>query len=308
MRYVETAKQTNSYWHATVYDAGYSEAEIEEACREVGIDGKESARFKREFLAEFVRDESVVIVPEFKEAVHVKPFLKPVYYDRLYKASGCDLGVVDKTFELFGHYDFPKAKIVIECEFFLEGADVRTDLFAQKHQAALEGLGWTGANARATFWSDNSNLMLLNDLSALHGINILPTDKEDKAEWLNLVRILFKDGRIEVDPCCKLLIATLNGAFWKDTKKKDYGRSKALGHMDALDALIYFVRNLNRSTNPFPVNYNIEAGKIYDSANHVYPADWNARARTDEGRVLERVFDKGRFRPTGPKPNIMGGL
>ena len=308
MRYVETAKQTNSYWHATVYDAGYSEEQIDEACREVGIDGKDSARFKREFLAEFVRDESAVIVPEFNEALHVRQSVRPVYYDLLYKASGCDLGVADKTIEIFGWYDFPRAKIVISREFFLEGSDVRTDIFAEHHRRIVSDLGWSNTSSRATFWSDNSNLMLLNDLGALHGIHILPTDKEDKAEWLNLVRILFKDGRIEVDPSCKLLISTLNGAFWKDTKKKDYGRSKALGHMDALDALIYFVRNLNRSANPFPVNYNVDAGQIYDGAQHIYPLDWNKRAHTDEGRVLERVFDKGRFRPPKDGPSIMGGL
>ena len=200
----------------------------------------------------------------------------------------------------------PRAKIVISREFFLEGTEVRTDIFAQKHREATEALEFKN---RATFWSDNSNLMLLNDLQALHNIAILPTEKEDKAEWLNLVRILLKDGRVEVDPSCKLLISTLNGAFWKDTKKKDYGRSKAASdRMDALDALIYFVRALNRSTNPFPVNYNIEVGQIYDSALHIYPADWNKHARTGEGRALERVFDKGRYRNTGQKPHIMGGL
>ena len=305
MRYVEVAKQTNSYWHATVYDAGYTDVEIDEACREVGIDGKDSARFKREFLAEFVRDESAVIVPEFIESLHVREHPRPVYYDLLYKASGCDLGVADKTIEIFGYYDFPRGKIVIAGDFHIEGADVRTDIFAAKHKSAVDALDF---KSRFTAWSDNSNLMLLNDLQGLHDISILPTDKEDKAEWLNLVRILLKDGRIEVDPSCKLLISTLNGAFWKDTKKKDYGRSKALGHMDALDALIYFVRNLNRSANPFPVNYNIEAGQIYDGAVHIYPLDWNKRAHTEEGRVLERVFDKGRFRPPKDGPSIMGGL
>lgn len=308
MRYVETAKQTNSYWHATVYDAGYTETEIEEACREVGIDGKDSARFKREFLAEFVRDESAVIVPEFIESLHVRTSARPVYYGLLYKSSGCDLGVADKTIEIFGWYDFPRAKIVIAREFFLEGSEVRTDIFSSRHQAIVSELGWSDAKSRATFWSDNSNLMLLNDLGALHGIHILPTEKEDKAEWLNLVRILMKDGRIEVDPSCKLLISTLNGAFWKDSKKKDYGRSKALGHMDALDALIYFVRNLNRNTNPFPVNYNIDAGQIYDSATNIYPEDWNKRAHTEEGRVLERVFDKGRYRSKEKSPSVFGGL
>ena len=117
--------------------------------------------------------------------------------------------------------------------------------------------------------------MLLNDLSHLHKIFITATDKEDKAQWLNLLRIMFKQGRIVIDPSCKLLIATLNGAFWKDSKRLDYGRSKALGHMDALDALIYFIRNLNMSTNPFPLNYNMSAGKIYDSATVIYPQNWD---------------------------------
>ena len=97
MRYVQTAQQTQSYWHGTIYDAGYTEQEISHAMREVGIDGKDSARFRREFMAEFVRDESAVIVPEFQEKEHVQTFEKPVYYDLLYKGSGSDLGVADKT-------------------------------------------------------------------------------------------------------------------------------------------------------------------------------------------------------------------
>ena len=164
MRYVETAKQTESYWHATVYDAGYSDTEIAEAMREVGIDGKESSRFKREFLAEFVRDESAVIVPEFIERLHVVEIERPVYYSLLYKGSGCDLGVADKTVEVFGYYDFPKSRVVIQKEFVIEGAEVRTDIFARRHSECVRDLSWTN---RATYWSDNSNLMLLQDLSAL---------------------------------------------------------------------------------------------------------------------------------------------
>jgi hypothetical protein len=305
MRYVETAKQNDSYWHATVYDAGYTEIEIEEAMREVGIDGKDSTRFKREFMAEFIRDESAVIVPEFNDGLHVRSIPRPVYYDLLYKGSGCDLGVADKTVEVFGYYDFPKSVVVIQKEFYVEGAEVRTDIFATKHKEAVENLGW---NQRATYWSDNSNLMLLNDLGALHKIFISATDKEDKAQWLNLLRIMFKQSRILIDPSCKLLITTLNGAFWKDPLKKDYGRSKALGHMDALDALIYFIRNLNMSGNPFPINYDLSRGIIYDSADHIYPENWDKIPHTDEGRVLGKIFDKGRFKPAPIQDPVIGGL
>jgi len=305
MRYVETAKQAESYWHATVYEAGYTNEEIEEAMREVGIDGKESARFKREFLAEFVRDESAVIVPEFKDTLHVRKVPRPVYYDLLYKGSGADLGVADKTIEIFGYYDFPNARVVIQKEFAIEGAEVRTDIFAARHRESVEELDWT---QRATYWSDNSNLMLLNDLGALHKIYINATDKEDKAQWLNLVRIMFKQGRIWIDPSCVLLISTLNGAFWKDEKKLDYGRSKALGHMDALDALIYFIRNLNMAVNPFPVNYDLMNGREYDSSITIYPIGWDKRAHTDEGRVLEQVFGKGRFKVKADDVMTLGGL
>lgn len=342
VRYVESAKQNDSYVHATVYEAGYSHEKIAEALRETGkgeIGEKESnviakicdparghsvtqiyeyakeegigkeylTRFMREFMAWFVRDETYVIVPEFDEGLHVRAAPTPIGYDLLYKASGSDLGVADKTVEEFAYYDFQRAKIVVQREFWIEGADVRTDIFAARHKAVVAEIGW-GNDSRHTHWSDNSNLMLLNDLAALHNVHIGATEKENKAEWLNLVRILLKQNKIEIDPSCKLLIATLNGAFWKDAKKLDYGRSKALGHMDALDALLYCVRNLNMSTNPFPVNYDLTRGVVYDSANHIYPENWNKKAHTDEGRALERIFSKERFSKKPKGSQIMGGL
>jgi hypothetical protein len=215
--------------------------------------------------------------------------------------------VSDKTIELFGVADYPRAKIVIEREFWLQGADVRTDIFAGKHTGVVNELQWFNP-ARQSFWSDNSNPMLLNDLRALHQISINATDKEDKAQWLNLVRILLKDGLIEIDPSCVLLIATLNGAFWKDGLKKDYGRTHHLGHMDALDALVYLIRNLNRAANPFPANYNLMAGAIHDPATTIYPDGWQKQPQTAEGRVLGRVFDKSRFRRTPSDSTLIGGI
>jgi hypothetical protein len=219
-----------------------------------------------------------------------------VYYAELYKASGADLGVADKTVALFAYYDFPKARIVIQKEFYIQGAEVRTDIFADRYRTAVAELEWNLNASRCQHWSDNSNLMLLNDLSQLHDIHINATDKEQKGEWLNKVRILIGQNRIVIDPSCNLLIATLNGAFWKDALKKDYGRSIALGHMDALDALIYLVRNIRTEVNPFPFNYDLSRGAIYDGASTIYPPDWAHIPHTEEGRALGRVFDKGRFR------------
>lgn len=344
MRYVETAKSSGAYWHASVYEAQYTYEQIAEALREtskgaigekesydivqlcdprsglsipsiydqaerIGVSRDALTVFLREFMAEFIRDENAVIVPEFIEKDHVlkAPYVRPVYYDMLFKASGADLGVADKTVELFGVSDFPRGKVVVQHEFWLQGADVRTDIFAARHLDAMRLLGWENPK-RQSSWSDNSNLMLLNDLRALHGISINATDKENSAEWLNLVRILLKQGVIEVDPSCTLLIATLNGAFWKDALKKEYGRTHALGHMDALAALIYLIRNLNRLGDPFPANYDLKIGKVFDPATHVYPQGWERQPQTPEGRVLGRIFDKGRFARKPSEPPVMGGL
>jgi len=145
-------------------------------------------------MAEFIRDESAVIVPEFNADLHVRSVPRPVYYSELYKASGADLGVSDKTVALFAYYDFPKSQVVIQREFALSGTDVRTDIFADHYRAVIKDLGWDLNASRVQHWSDNSNLMLLNDLSQLHDIHINPTDKEQKAEWLNKVRIMLAPG------------------------------------------------------------------------------------------------------------------
>lgn len=291
VRYVETAKQTNSFFHGTVYDAGYTEEDIQVAMREVGINGKDSARFRREFMAEFVKDDSAVVIPEFNESIHVKATERPRYYDWLFKAVGADLGVVDNTACLFAYYDFPKAKIVIQDEFLLSGDKVRTDILAGEIKTREQVLGWQPF--RVSRWSDNTNLMLINDLTSIHGLGISPTDKEAKAEMVNKVRILFQQNRIEISPNCKKLIATLNSAFW-DKDKKDFGRTKNLGHMDLLDALVYLVRNINMSTNPLPTEYAHDPMKLggHDRA-----------PTTQEGAMLKDLFNKEKLQP-GFKPPV----
>lgn len=292
VRYVEVAKAANSFFHGTVYDAGYTEEEIQVAMREVGINGKDSARFRREFMAEFVKDATALVVPEFNEAQHVESLVRPKYYSLLYKSVGADLGVVDKTAALFAYYDFPKAQIVIQDEFWLENDKVRTDIFAKEIKAREQLLQW--GKDRVSRWTDNTNLMLVNDLTTIHGLAIQPTDKEAKAEMVNKVRILFQQNRIKISPNCKMLIATLNSAFW-DKDKKDFGRTKELGHMDMLDALIYLVRNINMSMNPFPPQMH------YDPMS---PQGGVDRApSTQEGAMLKSLFDKERWK-IGQKPKV----
>lgn len=123
MKYIEAAKADGYYWHSTVYEAGYTHEHIAEALREtskgainqeestmitelcdpsngysvaqiyemalrVGIKKESLTVFLREFMAEFIRDESTVIIPEWDDKfVQV---LKPTEFWPLYS---CYMGM-----------------------------------------------------------------------------------------------------------------------------------------------------------------------------------------------------------------------
>jgi hypothetical protein len=60
---------------------------------------------------------------------------------------------------------------------------------------------------------------------------------------------------VRVSTRCKHLLGCLKYGVW-DKNRKEFARSKAYGHYDHLAALIYLVRNLDRFTNPIPVDHN----------------------------------------------------
>lgn len=295
--YCNRAKLADSYAEFDIYHSDLPQERIEET--RLRYTSEDS--WQRECLCKWVVDTNRTVIPEFNEGLHVGDVLRPPYFDLLFKSMACDLGVIDKTTALFAYYDFPRGTIQIQNEFYINGADARTDVFADKVKAMEKDLAWK--DMKVTRWSDNSNLMLLNDLLSIHGLAVFPTEKDNKVEQVNKVRLLFQQNRIKISPKCKLLIATLKSAFW-DKHKKDFGRTTALGHMDMLDALIYLVRNINMYVNPFPADYG------YNKLDHVYPANWDFRAHTQDGKILEQIFSKGLFgkAPKPNKPDIMGGL
>src|SRR5690606_7784556 len=102
--------------------------------------------------------------------------------------------------------------------------------------------------------SDN-NLVVINDLYMLHRIVFLPTQKHDKESQINQLRQLIRECKLIINPKCKVLIDHLKSATW-DRNRKGFSRSKDKGHFDAIDALIYFVRNVDISKNPYPKGYS----------------------------------------------------
>ena len=78
-----------------------------------------------------------------------------------------------------------------------------------------------------------------------------PTAKDNKEAAINLLRILIAEEQLVIHPRCEVLRTHLRYAVWNKTKTR-FEQSKKHGHYDAVDALIYMVRNVNRYRNPVP--------------------------------------------------------
>jgi hypothetical protein len=238
----------------------------EERKRELAeaIGGKDSVAYRREYLCERIVDVTRAIIPDFDRARHVEEVPRPDYFRYLHRYEALDSGVADKTVGLFGYYDFPKARLVIEGEFWLQNEAVTTRNIAQAVRNVERELGYDAEELLPVYRrvADNDNQILLQDLGTTEGLWFTPTTKDALEAMVNHLRLMFQDNRIVIHPRCKLLILTLGSALWN--KRRDaFDRSEATGHADALAALVYLARNLDRHTNPFPPFYGVDVGNSF---------------------------------------------
>lgn len=210
----------------------------------------------REMLCKWVIDTNRLIIPEWddKYAVNVPRNDLFALYDKYF---ALDIGSVDKTVGLLFWYDFKNATAVFEDEIVYEGRQWTTDNLAAEMRAKEAG-HW---GEKGKVWrrvADSDNQILLADLTHLHKLPIMPTTKNSLNAMVNQARMWIKTGRVRVNPRCKLLIQTLKDGIWNKSKD-EFGRTTALGHMDALAAFIYGIRNIDELHNPIPVTYGFSA-------------------------------------------------
>lgn len=211
--------------------------------------------FQREYLCKFVTDQTLSIVPEMRGYVF-KRAVKDEFYPLYHKYNAMDLGVRDLNVNLYGYYDFKRAKLVIERESIMNGPEMTTPILAaeiKKNEISL----WGESPKVYKRVADNNNPLLLLDLGNIHGLYYHSTDKDQLHAMVNEMRVWFASGRIEIDESCKILIGSLMYGIWND-KRTEFARSKVLGHYDAVAALMYLIRNIDQNTNPIPVKYKFE--------------------------------------------------
>jgi hypothetical protein len=202
------------------------------------------------------------VVPEFDadaERDIVKEWVRPTHYDAY---ASMDIGFRDLTVVLLAYYDFKNAKLIIEDELVIKGSKFITDKFATELNEKEKRL-WvnplSGESKKPYLrFSDNNNLILLNDLTVNHQITFLPIPKDNADAALNHMRMLIKSRKIVINPRCKTLIFHLKNAIW-NKQRTSYVRSVDNGHFDAVDSLKYLCRGYQPNKNPYPAYYQLDA-------------------------------------------------
>lgn len=256
--FINKAKADNTFVKKTIYDnPRFTPAQIEEIISTYG--SITDTQFRREYLCELITNDQDAVFPEFNAELKSKivmPWERPTFFD-YYVAA--DIGFKDFTVVLFGYFDFRNNKLIIEDEIVINKMTTQTlaDTIKKKEEALLTHPLTNELQVPFLRVSD-TNLIVINDLQKLHGINFLPTAKDNKEAAINNTRILLESEQIIINPRCVTLIRHCEDGTWKKNstgKTRTFDRSADNGHYDALDALIYMVRNVNFSRNPYPKGY-----------------------------------------------------
>lgn len=256
--YVPDAVKAGAHDLKTIEQADqYEWDEIEEHIRLAK--GRKSVTCRREFFCEHVTDESMAIIPEFRDVASEivrAPERVPTWRD-CYVAM--DPGWKDMTAVLFGYWDFERQILVVEDEIAaprLNSADVAASIVSK------ETVLWEKSKRRSHDGklkpqpylrvSDNDP-RLLYDLATQHHLVFIATQKDEFTQQVNGLRIAIQQRKIQIHPRCKILVHHLKNGVWKNEARKVFAwEGGSLGHFDAIAALIYLWRNVQQRRNPAP--------------------------------------------------------
>ena len=220
--------------------------------------GREGVAARREYGAEHIADDSLAIVPEFRDAEKavVRSVDPPVWRD-CYVAM--DPGFNDLTAVLFGYWDFLEQRLVIEDEFVAPRMNSAELALAIKRKEAQL---WAGVRRRSGNGYDtkpqpymrvcDTDLRLIADLSSDHGLVFIPTQKDNLETQVNQVRVALQHEKIVINPRCKKLALHLRHGVWKKVNKLFEREGGEFGHFDTIAALVYLWRNVQKRRNPTP--------------------------------------------------------
>ena len=280
VQFIEQAEQEKCLTRKTLFDNPLLSDFEKESIVSRFPGGRNNTQFRREYMVEVIRDEKRTVIPEFDENVVkdiVREYPKPPFYTPY---TAMDLGFKDLTVVLFGYYDFKNDKIVIEDELTVKGSELKLDKFGQEILATEEKL-WLNIYTNEQIVPDirvsDIDLIVIQEINRQsHSLlNFQPVKKEPgyKLPLINQLRIMLPSGKIIINPKCTTLIRHLKNARWKDASAKDdFARSPDDGHYDAVDALLYMVKSIVYTKNPYPNNYGGNENQFHNNRGFGYKA------------------------------------
>lgn len=226
-----------TYFCKVVYDnPQLSEAQINLAMERCG--GKDSEAWRREYLCEVFRSAKVCIVPEFNVQLHVSSFNIP-QYKRLWTCIDFG-GSRDHHHAILYYWDYDKDVLYIYDEVHAYNETSTPELLKQiEDMEACDDFGPIGR------WGDLPGQLSV-DLNRTYNFNITQTAKDDFESALSNLRSMFHTNKIMIHNRCTWTIKTLLAGRWNN-QRTDFMRTEELGHCDAIDALLYASRNIDKA-------------------------------------------------------------
>lgn len=276
----DAAHQASGDWSKeTVYTCPrYSQAdvvEIEEAeAKRLLMTRDEllaSTWWRREYHADIVTEETRAALPAWTDEAQRELAVivdRPAHFDAYVSLDPGKTG--DPHASLFGFHDFAANRIVIEDELELRSAVTHIGAWAdlvKARETTLWGVNkWEGTMSGATLehlkkhnldelflrthsataprqpWlrvgDDDARVTV--DMALQHGIAVLPSEKHDKALWVDTVNQLIRERRVYIHPRCVRLLEQMRSTLWNRTRSQWERTDK--DHGDLVDCLVYMCR------------------------------------------------------------------
>jgi len=225
---IPKAKARGTYIELTIDSIGdLSDEEKQRLLDEVG--GAHSSTAKREFYCKIVIDASRAVAPDFRQH-HVGS----TTIDHIrWTYAGDSGGVRDKTVIVKVGYCHTLRKILIAAELVFE-PHTPTPVIANGFMA------WSGSDTLVL----DAHGQTMVDVASL-GLKAAFPQKDDFTAGLQMLNACLYNDEIIIDESCKLTITTLTSGLLT-VNKRDFERSESLGHCDAVAALIYAIRSVDK--------------------------------------------------------------
>jgi hypothetical protein len=249
--YIAEAQARGAYMHAPTSDAPHITPErMAEFLEDYA--GEDDPAFRREFMAEIIVDPTRAVLPELSalERAVVEPYERPAHF--LPHIIG-DLGYEDMTVIGFGYYDFVADVSVIERELVLQRT--RSDLI-DAEVTRIAGELWPDMPVHRR--KIDAPPIVRADMGRAHVRTPdepeawQATRNDDLRAAANAARVQIQRGRVRIAAECVTILAHGKYARWNRNRNGLERPSEAEHHYDGCAALLYFLRDLDRWTNPTP--------------------------------------------------------